>query len=36
VQVRTGLTDGARTEIVEGELANGDQVVLGLAQNSGR
>ena len=28
VQVTTGLTDGARTEIVSGELAEGDAVVV--------
>jgi HlyD family secretion protein len=28
VRVRVGITDGTNTEIVEGELAEGDQVVV--------
>jgi HlyD family secretion protein len=29
VEVRTGLSDGASTEIVEGPLKEGDEVILG-------
>ena len=34
VEVRTGLTDGASTEILEGPLKEGDEVILGAAEPS--
>ena len=35
VSVRTGLSDGSMTEMVAGELKEGDQVIVGTAQSSG-
>ena len=35
VEVRTGLTDGTATEIAEGPLKEGDQVILGLGDSAG-
>ena len=35
VSVRTGLSDGSMTEMVEGSLKEGDQVVVGTAQAGG-
>ena len=35
VEVRTGLTDGTSTEIAEGPLKEGDQVILGLGDSAG-
>ena len=32
VSVRTGLSDGSMTELVAGELKEGDQVIVGTAQ----
>jgi HlyD family secretion protein len=32
VAVKTGLSDGARTEIVEGPLKEGDEVILGTGE----
>ena len=32
VDVRTGLTDGTSTEILEGPLKEGDEVILGLGE----
>jgi HlyD family secretion protein len=34
VRVRTGRSDGRFTEIVEGELKEGDEVIVGLGQNA--
>ncbi|MFH1044631.1 MAG: efflux RND transporter periplasmic adaptor subunit, partial [Pseudomonadota bacterium] len=35
VSVRTGLSDGSMTEMVAGELKEGDPVIVGTAQPSG-
>ena len=32
VEVRTGLTDGTSTEILEGPLKEGDEVIVGMAE----
>jgi len=34
VEVRTGLTDGTSTEIAEGPLKEGDEVILGVAESA--
>jgi HlyD family secretion protein len=34
VEVRTGLTDGTSTEIAEGALKQGDEVILGLGNGA--
>ncbi len=34
VPIRTGITDGYFTEVVEGSLKEGDQVLIGLAGSS--
>jgi HlyD family secretion protein len=39
IQLRLGITDGSYTEVLEGEIGEGNQIVVGLsdkAQNSGR
>ena len=36
VPVRLGLTDGTYTELVAGELKEGDQVILGVASDAGK
>ena len=35
VNVRTGLSDGSMTELLAGELKEGDQVIVGTAQPGG-
>ena len=35
VSVRTGLSDGSMTEMVAGELKEGEQVIVGTAQSGG-
>jgi HlyD family secretion protein len=34
IEVRTGLTDGTSTEIAEGPLKEGDEVILGIAESA--
>jgi HlyD family secretion protein len=35
VEVRTGLTDGTSTEILEGPLKEGDEVIAGIGEPPG-
>ena len=35
VEVRTGLTDGTSTEVAEGPLKEGDEVILGIGETAG-
>ena len=35
VEVKTGLTDGTSTEIAEGPLKEGDEVILGVGETAG-